>query len=389
MTKEQVMFGLLRREICGDTVELGQWQTDHEQLSARLLSLYRLSKSHDVAHLVADALADMGLLGQDEVSARFKKQQMLAVYRYENLNYELESVCQALEKEKISFLPLKGSVIRVFYPAPWMRTSCDIDILVHEEELDRAASVLEASLGYVLKERSSHDISLFSPGGVHLELHFNLIEEVRYPVAVAILSDVWQYATSVKEDSYRYVLSDEMFYFYHIAHMAKHFESGGCGVRPFLDLWILEHRLEHDREKRNALLAKGGLLTFAEVCRQLTEVWFSGLESDPLTEEFGRFVLDGGVYGTVENNIIVNQQKKGGRVRYVWSRLFVPYEILKDRYPILRKHPVLLPVCQLRRWAGMIKGGRLERSVEELRLSGKISQTQEQSTAELLSRIGL
>ena len=42
-----------------------------------------------------------------------------------------------------------------------------------EEEL----SLLEEKLGYVLFAKSSHDISLNSPTGVHLELHHTLIEQ--------------------------------------------------------------------------------------------------------------------------------------------------------------------------------------------------------------------
>ena len=39
--------------------------------------------------------------------------------------------------------------------------------------------------------------------------------------------------------------------------MAKHFENGGCGVRPFIDLWILNHRRPFDRAKRESLLRDG------------------------------------------------------------------------------------------------------------------------------------
>lgn len=389
MTAESVMFALLRKEICGNQADAESVLADRERLYELLPSLYRLSKSHDVAHLVGDGLSSLGLLGQDEWSAKFKKQQMLAVYRYETINYELAEICKCLEREKIAFLPLKGSVIRAYYPQPWMRTSCDIDILVREENLNRATEALTNALGYTFKDRGSHDISLFSPSGVHLELHFDLIEAIRDPMAVSILSEVWHYAEPIEGKKYHCALPDELFYFYHILHMAKHFENGGCGVRPFLDLWILNHRLDFERSKRSALLEKGALLTFSEAVCKLSEVWFSDGKGDEMTDQLSRFVLDGGVYGTIENSVKVNQKKKGGRIRYVFSRLFVPYSILKERYPILRKHRILLPICQVRRWIDMLKGGRLGRSVEELKISGKISQTKEQSTAELLSKIGL
>ncbi|MBO4954226.1 MAG: nucleotidyltransferase family protein, partial [Clostridia bacterium] len=36
----------------------------------------------------------------------------------------------------IDFMPLKGAVIRQYYPEPWMRTSCDIDIHVKKDRLE-------------------------------------------------------------------------------------------------------------------------------------------------------------------------------------------------------------------------------------------------------------
>ncbi len=57
-------------------------------------------------------------------------------------------------------MPLKGSVIRNMYPEPWMRTSCDIDILVEKSSLDVAKKAVQA-IGFEYKGMGSHDISLF------------------------------------------------------------------------------------------------------------------------------------------------------------------------------------------------------------------------------------
>ena len=53
-------------------------------------------------------------------------------------------------------------------------------------------------------------------------------------------------------------------YFYHIAHMAKHLQQGGCGIRTFIDLWILDNLPTIDTLKRNDLLKSGGLLQFSQ-----------------------------------------------------------------------------------------------------------------------------
>lgn len=65
------------------------------------------------------------------------------------INHEYNRICDALESVEISFLPLKGSVLRQYYPEPWMRTSCDIDILVHENDLEKTTEYLVRDLGYI------------------------------------------------------------------------------------------------------------------------------------------------------------------------------------------------------------------------------------------------
>ena len=107
--------------------------------------LFKFSKRYDVAHLVGDALDRNGLLPDGaEVKKRFLQERNLAVYRYEQIQYELEQICETLNEANIPFIPLKGSVIRSLYPEPWMRTSCDIDIFVDESaDLEQALSIIE------------------------------------------------------------------------------------------------------------------------------------------------------------------------------------------------------------------------------------------------------
>lgn len=70
------------------------------------------------------------------------------MYRYKTINCELEQIGKTLEKANIPFILLKGSVIRKYYPESWMRTSCDIDILVNELDLNSAIRLLCDSLRY-------------------------------------------------------------------------------------------------------------------------------------------------------------------------------------------------------------------------------------------------
>ena len=334
MKKEtnQILFALLSSAICGTKLK-----KDVDCSSELLKALLDLSSKHDVTHLLVLGMKQNELLPKESNS--LEKYILKAIYRYERLQYEYENICDVLEKAQIPFLPLKGSVIRKHYPEAWMRVSCDIDVLVHQEDLDAAILCLTDKLKYIEKERAVHDVSLFSTTGIHIELHFDLVEEGRANKASDVLCRVWENTVLHENKKYWYEMNDAYFYFYHIAHMAKHFETGGCGVRPFLDLWILDHLNDFDQDGRDALLTEGGLYRFAEVSRKLSQAWFDAIETEGILAQYEDFVLVGGVYGSADNRVALQQTKKGGRVGYVFSRIFIPFAKFKLYYPILSKYP--------------------------------------------------
>ena len=354
---------------------------------AMLPGMTALARRHDLAHLFALGLKKNGLLG--EGSGELENELFRAVVRYEQLNYELARIGETLEQAQIPFLPLKGSVLRRYYPEPWMRTSCDIDVFVHEEDLDRALAALAEVLPYRMGEVSPYVTQIFTQHGQNIELHRGLVESDQIDRASAVLSTVWD--TAILRDGWRfwYEMPDELFYFYHIAHMAKHFENGGCGIRPFLDIWVLTHRVPHDRVRREKLLADGGLAAFAKHAAHLSDVWFGSGTHDETTRRLEQFVLHGGLYGSQDNRISIQQVKLGGKQGYLRSRVWLSYEKMKRFYPSLDGKPALLPVYEVYRWGRLLFCGGVSRSVNELRTSSSISEERSEAARLLLLELGL
>ena len=388
MTAENLLFAILREQVCG-----AEFVKDEKNVFTTEIcdEIYHIAKTHDLAHLVGQGMTKLGVLGNDEVSSKLKQAAMQAVFRYVQINHTYVGACQLLEQESIPFIPLKGSVLRDYYPEPWMRTSCDIDILVHEEHLEQAIEAFTQKLNYANRGRSYHDVSLFSPTGVHLELHFETIDEGNEkPERREVLSKIWDNTTPAEGKTYQRLISDELFYFYHIAHMATHFEAGGCGIRPFLDLWILDHKMPDNREKRDALLEKGKLLTFANASRKLSEMWFSNTQTDSITQQMAAFILNGGSFGTNASRAAVEQSRTGNRLVYlIKKRVFLSYDFMKTRYPILKKHKWLLPVYQVIRWVQMLGHGKLKGAVHELKDVSTVSSQECNSAAQLLEYLDL
>lgn len=383
------MFALIRKVVGGaDTSEKIK-----ENITPEILpQLYVLSKAHDMAHIVAQGLADLELLGEDEISQKFQKQHMLAVYRYQKMNYELEQICQTLEDTKIPFIPLKGSVIRKYYPEPWMRTSCDIDILVHKNDLEKATTLLMDKMDYKCDFISPHDVSMYSPSSMHIELHYELIEDKLIGKADSLLQQVWDYSTLEVGATSKYRMSNDYFYFYHLAHMAKHMISGGCGIRSFLDLHIMNHSKEYGQLQGCDLLRQGQLMQFATEANKLSEYWFGNeIQIDVMGKTLQKYILQSGVYGTQTNAVAINQAfaKDTSSNKKLIKRIWKPYEEIKYWYPFLINHKWAMPFFQFKRWLQIIFGGTVKRILTNKKMAKNINQTDILELDQMLNALGL
>ena len=292
-----------------------------------------------------------------------------------------------LTQAQIRFIPLKGAVIRKLYPETWMRTSCDIDILIEKQSFDFACSVLKKN-GYKEEGRTSHDISFVSPSNTHIELHFDLIEDEKLNACSNVLARAWDYAKPIEENSFHCVFSNEFFCFYHLAHMAKHFLTGGCGVRSFLDYYILR-RFYQLNEGFVELLEQAQLLEFEKQVYALTKCWFENESFDETTNEMHEYILLGGVLGDVDNMVAMQSAKVGEKKKYLRSRLFVSYSVLSKTYPVLQKHKWLTPFYQIKRWLRFLFRGGFKKSNKELTASKNISQENLTQKDRLLTQLRL
>ncbi len=318
-----------------------------------LKALYSFSKAHDVCHIVGLSLKNAGLLSEDEYSKNFSSETYLALFRYVKLSEAFSEMKVVLEREKIPFIPLKGTVLREFYPQPYLRTSSDIDIFIHKEHLDRAVKAFTDTCGYkTVIIGDEHDVSLITPSGMHLELHYRLIEKM--PEAEKVLEKVWDVAVKDKESDFLYHLPSEYFMLYHMAHMARHFIYGGVGIKPIIDLYFIKNKMDTDLEKAYKILKEAGLYTFTKETEHLFDVWFNDGEHTELSKEIQKYILFSGVYGSLDNIAMVDQIKNGGRFKAVLKRIFLPYAELKITYPILVKYPVLTPFYQIKRWLRLL-----------------------------------
>lgn len=373
---ESELLNVIRTVVCGENG--GAMDGAFDCLSSdERTALMRLAYRHQITHLVAYALYMKESMARAQgffESLAFTTQQMAAA----------EEISAALSARRLQHLLLKGSVMRRLYPEAWMRNGCDVDILVKKEELDAAGEVLE-ELGFEKQGVVTvHDVG-YLRDEIRIELHYLLIEDYRIPTAYEVLRHVWELAKPSEDNAYAFEMPDELFYFYHVAHMAKHFGDGGCGIRAVLDLWILNHRCSFDRQARELLLERGALIAFEKKMLNLAEYWFGNGSAEGL-DFIEQYVLSGGAYGASENGRAVSMVRKG-RLGYIWSRLFMPYSELARKYPTLEKYPFLLPFYEVRRWLFAL-GKKRGEYASELR-DGLRSTEEKKNVDKMLDTLGL
>ena len=379
----EILFGLLRRGMGGSPISEALRHAVLEDMAKETPTLmplvYRLAKAQGLLHVVGYGLEAEGLLSAWQntpagskpktLCDKLYQAQTLVMMRHEQQRHALQVLSQTLEGAGIDHMPLKGAVLQSLYPHGWMRSGCDIDILVREDDLPRAEKCLTEQLGYTPREGGlpTHDMGFVSGAGVVVELHFSLNEPTWR--TFDLLTHIWDHAIPVHESRHRYEMANDALKFYHIAHMAKHFVGGGCGVRPVMDVWLFRGVDQAETHLREA-----GLWTFAKSVSRLADVWFGDATHDETTQGLEAYILSGGSYGSLENLVKVRSAGESNPQAHLWRRVFLPYEQMVYRYPILKKHPWLTPFFEVVRWFSVLFGGGLRRVRKEMAVTRQTDQ---------------
>lgn len=321
-----------------------------------------------------------------ELKSKFSTQTAIIFQQSLNQKNELKKICDLLEKEGIPFIVLKGPALRALYPEEWIRASCDIDILVENSEHERAKTVIENKLNYCLKSKNFHDVSLFSPSGVHLELHFSVREHMEK--VDPLLERVWDYSIPAAENGVERKLTSEYLIFYIVAHLNRHFVMGGCGIKPFIDLKLLLDKISYDKKELNALLKKAGIDRFFKKIAMLSNVWFGSAEHDEVSPILEEYVLKGGVYGNISNKALVTQIKES-KVRAVINKIFLPYPLLCLRYRDKEIKKWQIPYYQLRRLVETVKVGRVGSGINHIKAHASTEKSDVEKIKILMNELGL
>ncbi len=321
---------------------------------------------------------------QYQINNEYLKKNAKCVHQFVLQETAIKTLRKILDKHSIPYILLKGAVIRDLYPEKELRTCCDVDILVHHEDLNKAIDYIEKESDFKTKETGYHDISMVNKY-VHLELHFSV--KVNSENLDARLEKAWDHSFNTNEGC-KFDFSSEFQVFYIISHMCHHFLMGGLGVRPFIDLWYLRNKTSYDENKVLELCDNCSISKFYKECVHLSEVWFESKVHTNTTIMLEKAVLCGGVYGSRDFGYAVRQSNSHG-IKYIFKRFFPPSYQVREFYEDMteKRHSIIyLYFLRLKSWFQKDRRKELKKQFDGI-LS--VDKKQLEFTDELLNELGL
>ena len=304
-----------------------------------------IAVSGQMQYPIASSLLKLGVSEKDTERAR--NMLKLSTLRTFSQMITANQITKAFEENGIRHQVLKGAVTKTLYPSPEMREMSDIDLVVYDENLDRAAAVLEG-MGYKNHGIIKHHMILDSPANVHVEIHWCLFDQNADRKQYVYFKD--NFKAVLKEGcKYTYEFGIEDFYVYMISHMAKHFFETGCGIRNLLDIYVYRNKFgdRMDKTYLNEELTKCGIKDFDEHMTELAYIWMDNKECPEFYEKLFAYMVASGIYGKSENGVWGQLAKETtqGKTNWKASYYFPSLSFMQEKYPWLSKMPFLLPVA--------------------------------------------
>ncbi len=330
-------------------------------------SAYKIARKHNIVPIIYYGIINSGLQVPAEVMQKFFSDVCQNIAVCERQKFEISILKSEFEKNCIDFMPLKGTIIRDFYPKAEMRAMGDADILIKFEQYDKIVEILQEK-GYTFLKEGSNEL-VWSKQALLLELHRYLVspQHVDY---FKVFGDGWKYAKPAEGYKYKYEMSDEDFFVFMFVHMAKHYRSSGVGIKHIVDIWLYRNsKPELDEDYIKTRLEELKMFDFYKNILKTIDVWFGDKEFDDITYLITEKIFSSGVFGTNEsaNKSQALKEIKSGketsRIARAFGTIFLPYYNMCLLFPVLKKVPLLLPFFWIYRgiYTVLFKKGTLTR----------------------------
>ncbi len=323
--------------------------------------VYNLAQKHSLEALTYLAVERLECTPKEKLMSLWSERFYKAIITDTEQRCAYEQTCAALNECGAQFIPVKGIVMKEYYPQSVMRSMADVDILYRHGRRERLHKKM-LEYGYTAKSHNAknyHD-TYVKDKGISVELHRSLLS--RNDKLHTYLEQVWKRAKPIKGADCRMTPEDE--YLYLVAHQAKHFFDSGLGIRPVIDNFMFRKTYADklDYKYVRKILRRAKLENFERRISALADWWFCGIPSELVNEDIEEFFLACEPHGSSAYRRILRTQKlldsgdtlPGAKRKYVLAQFFPAYKQMCEEYEQLKKAPILLPFYWLHRLFAMI-----------------------------------
>ena len=313
-----------------------------------LTQLFTVCQDHILTACVAYALESADVHDNNFTQAKEK-----AIRKNIIFDAERAKILKRLEAEKIWHMPLKGAILKDWYPRLGMRQMSDNDILCDGSYREYIRDLM-IDMGFKCQHFGiENDDAYYKPPVCNFEMHNELFHSAHIGKLHEYYENVKDRLIQDENSEYGYHFRNEDFYIYMTAHEYKHFSTSGTGVRSLVDNYVFLQRFS-DSMDWNYLYAEFEKLGINEYEKQSRELALKLFSKQPLTDEEQKlldYYILSGTYGKVENSVDNALQTKyqGSKMRYIFHRLFPSMDEIKLLYPFFYEHKWLIPALWIYR----------------------------------------
>lgn len=339
--------------------------------------LLDLARKHQVYNIIFPLIKDMESVPAKS-KADFRTYHLSEIQRMLTINSEREQIYSLLDEQGVPYMPLKGLIIKNYYPRESMRQMSDNDILFDDTYRDTVAKIMKG-MNYKTTATGENSDDYHKPPFCTFEFHRTLF--FKQKDFCPVFENLWDRATKDDEHPTMYHMGLDDVYIYSVCHMYKHFSTAGCGIRFLADHYLFLKK-ENDKlnwEYINSFLDKYGILEYEQKSRELA---FKIYDEEELNEDELKLLetyINFGIYG--DGNILlaknIEKMAEGGsvkkaKIKYILERLFPSKQTMIANNRILEKHIYLLPALYvIRLFKGVI---HRDKSMGELKMVKNIEE---------------
>lgn len=378
---QQVYIQLISNSINDKHKQIDLKEVDEKQL-------VRLCKFHKNTGLIYGALIRQKNVPQN-LLAIFEKGFYTEMMVYSRKMTIFGMVLDALNKNHIKHIVLKGMSYAKCYRQSEFRTMTDMDLVVSPKEIQKVDEILRDLGGEFHYECSDDYVRCYQMNKITVEIHtsagYSKYFHKNYDYE-AYFRDAIEESICIRDDTYEFLPYYKIVYA--IFHTAKHFYESGCGVRMLTDVAVLVDYYKDDVDLRQMWidLEEMGLQKFTISLFAICKKWF-GLETELLSESMEEktaedihfqteqmekaedYILSGGVFGhrnaLGDMGEISHRNGKNDLTKMLkWA--FPSYRHMRAHSDWFKNKPaVLLPVAYVERFirnanerGGLIQWGK-------------------------------